>query len=329
MLNIRNDFTIWGKKRSATGSEIPIHARYAIDKKPLFYYSLLQKKLYCSNEEIKNKLNAETDLVDWRELIYLMAEDYYKFNHADEFEIMSLEANRQYSIALDVSDYLNGKTGYEQYYHDIYGFWRLLYDKQNAGKEVQVFKTKQNNGGIVKYDNDGWNIAIKEDPTSLLFWFDFYDIDDADIDRFSVPAIGPRTKVINDDDVRAIIYPDVPDVIFSTSDQYQEALALNATRPGYNYVTVSETFLNNLSLSVRRKSAKEVMDNLLYTHTHMNDNISLTVIPIYYLEPNIIIHVHNELSKIDGYYEVTKITVPLTHNGTMNISAVKIPQQIY
>jgi hypothetical protein len=148
-----------------------------------------------------------------------MAQDYYQFNHADEFEVMIIESNKKYSFILETSDYLNGKTGYEQYYHDIQGFWRLLYDKKNAGKEVQVFKTKQNDGGIIKYDENGWNVCIIDDPASLLFWFDFYDINDAEFGKFSVPAIGSRTKVVNDDDVRVIMYPDVPDIIFTTNAQ--------------------------------------------------------------------------------------------------------------
>jgi len=34
--NLRNDFTVWGKRNS----NIPIHMRYAIDKKPILYRSI-------------------------------------------------------------------------------------------------------------------------------------------------------------------------------------------------------------------------------------------------------------------------------------------------
>jgi len=39
MGKIKNDFTVWGKKKLSSGEEIPIHMRYAIDKKPEFYWS--------------------------------------------------------------------------------------------------------------------------------------------------------------------------------------------------------------------------------------------------------------------------------------------------
>jgi len=37
MGNIKNDYTVWGKKKNATSHEVPIHMRYAIDLKPAFY----------------------------------------------------------------------------------------------------------------------------------------------------------------------------------------------------------------------------------------------------------------------------------------------------
>ena len=35
--NIKNDFSIWGKRKGASGTELPIHMRYAIDEKPIYY----------------------------------------------------------------------------------------------------------------------------------------------------------------------------------------------------------------------------------------------------------------------------------------------------
>ena len=38
--NLRNDFSVWGTRKTITGAEVPIHARYAIDKKPYSYTSI-------------------------------------------------------------------------------------------------------------------------------------------------------------------------------------------------------------------------------------------------------------------------------------------------
>ena len=57
--------------------------------------------------------------VDWREIIYQMALDYYKNNTKDDFEINVAKNNKAF--------YPSGRTGYEAYYSDIQGFWRQLY----------------------------------------------------------------------------------------------------------------------------------------------------------------------------------------------------------
>jgi hypothetical protein len=49
-----------------------------------------------------------------------MAIDYYKYNFLDDFELRVAAANP--------IDYPSGRTGYEQYYIDMQGFWRELYN---------------------------------------------------------------------------------------------------------------------------------------------------------------------------------------------------------
>jgi hypothetical protein len=37
LLNLRNDYSVWGERTSISGAKIPVHMRYAIDKKPVRY----------------------------------------------------------------------------------------------------------------------------------------------------------------------------------------------------------------------------------------------------------------------------------------------------
>lgn len=279
-------------------------------------------------------------VVDWRELIYLMAKDYYQYNHDDTMELFIMLMNKPISQQLNITDYLTGKTGYEQYYHDLEGFWRMLYDPNHKNKT----NTLPNEGPKIEYNNLGWNIQVEKDPTELLFWFDFYETTMSNIGQYSVPAIGARTKVVNDEDVRVIVYKDTPDVIYYASNAEDQDDSIRSAHGGYSTLQflpiIEQTGTNQpkpvpveptkyFTASIRKKSAKETMDNLLYNHSHTNDSVTLTSIPIYYLQPNSIIHIHDDLSHINGYYEVSKLTLPLSYNGTMTISAVKIPQQIY
>ena len=40
LLSLRNDFSVWGKYKSVSGAEVPIHMRYAVDKKPVSYHTI-------------------------------------------------------------------------------------------------------------------------------------------------------------------------------------------------------------------------------------------------------------------------------------------------
>jgi hypothetical protein len=63
--------------------------------------------------------------VDWRELIYQMAKDYNRYNQYPDFYH---QIDTQNTWTNGHHCYPDGKTGFEQYYTDMYSFWRYLYD---------------------------------------------------------------------------------------------------------------------------------------------------------------------------------------------------------
>jgi len=34
---MKNDYSVWGVRKGVSGIDIPVHMRYAIDKKPIIY----------------------------------------------------------------------------------------------------------------------------------------------------------------------------------------------------------------------------------------------------------------------------------------------------
>ena len=179
ILNIKNDFSIWGKRKGAGGADLPVHMRYAIDFKPTYYRPIrfkykrvsLDKDSYQPNkyytyikaidkyvlstntsydnsktyyeetdEQILNITPFTTNDYDWREIIYQMALDYFKYNHKkDNFTQLVAAANPNY--------YPTGITGYETYYTDMQGFWRQLYHPgsldKNEDDELYELFTRQ------------------------------------------------------------------------------------------------------------------------------------------------------------------------------------------
>ena len=486
--NVKNDYSIWGKRKGVSGVELPIHLRYAIDHKPTQYTTIeiteeeaeKYNAIYGTNMRSQNSTTYSVENWDWREIIYQMALDYRKHNHMDEFLPKVREANGEL--------YPSGYTGYEQYYVDLEGFWRQLYNpnpepsyslisseeasaqinyiyidfsfipyKNNSSiprEQLYVYKdgvlkslldyikvkdelinnvyfyeegqyfllteeimntrsiSKNNmyyieretaagplyisllegysiskikdylyyidrenkyrvmdlnenckslyfddnilqptiyrqacdNYGVelpdiyteysvyyytqyydYKLDEDldirerYWNKAVSEAPETLNFWFDFIDTD-SELDKFSVPAIGARAKVVSNSAAKGIYFRDTPMVLFVNEEQWKQE---GNKDPGYTYIKLAAGMEKMFNISTQGKSAMNIFDETLYSHSYCTESISLTTIPVYYLEPNTRISVYNKESNINGEYIINSLSIPLTYNGTMSISATK------
>lgn len=307
--NIRNDYAIWGKKKkSSEGKDNAIHMRVAIDTKPTVYKAF-DGTVYTSEEW------------DWRELIYQMALDFYNHNHDDDFDVVLHNNNPSYKF---------GKTGYEQYYTDMIGFWRLLYNpSEEADNEIywkeKAKDQKDDEFKTVQY----WNRLVFSDPSSLLFWFDFLNAETGDLNKYSVQAIGDRTKVINDDDIKAIYYGEIPNLIYITADKYEELKSVNMLNDGYTYILLPEEMEEYFDISFKNKSCQDELDNLIYQYAYCNESIQINSIPIFHLEPNMRINVFDAKTKINGDYIINKIVIPLGYNSQMQIMATKAPIRLF
>ena len=174
---------------------------------------------------------------------------------------------------------------------------------------------------ISSWDDDSyWNRTVIDNPGDLLFWFDFID---GPLAQFSNYAIGNRPKAEKDDNVKTIIYSDIPNVVFKNqgSKDYER-------EPGYTYISIPSYMYNVFSISSMAKSGKEAIDDMLYKFGYCNESVSIQAIPVYFLEPNTRIFIRDDKSKIDGDYIIDKITIPLNNNGLMSITATKAVSSI-
>lgn len=388
LANVRNDFVIWGTRKSVNNVEIPIHLRFAIDDKPV-YYKAFDGQVYITKNSPYQITGAIIE--DWREIIYQMAIDYYQHNEEDDF-LASIIDNNKFTYQGEVINlFPSGKTGYEIYYDDIEGFWREIYtyynrasgydeihdkvdklykqeknkyrlltnnEKTTLNKIIGYYEVMQNNlpyskeyaaaqkeyekldGGTVLSRNyylpktapaDPWEPIVSEHPENLNFWFDFLDLDASpDVEKFSIKNIGDRPKVVNDNTVTAIYYKQVPTVLFVTKEEYDQiASPLEGLQTGYTYIRINPTLNNFFNISSQGKSAWDLMEGLLYQHTYATEVVSITAVPIYYLQPNTRICLKATDNNVEGEYLVSRITIPLSYNGMMTINATKAADRIY
>jgi hypothetical protein len=85
---------------------------------------------------------------------------------------------------------------------------------------------------------------------------------------------------------------------------------------------------NLFTISSKGKSAKEKLDELLYQHSYCVETATLSTLPVYHLQPNNKIYIRDNESKVEGEYIVDKLTIPLTYNGMMSITARKAVSNI-
>ena len=171
---LKNDYSLWGTRKSLTGNDLPVHLRYAIDKKPT-YYKTLRGDAYGTTEfidQIRNQITKEEHkeeiinrrveeklkdiiIVDWREIIYQMAIDYRRFNHCDDFGLKVQEVNGKQLDGKYI--YPRGVTGYEQYYIDMEGFWRQIYCPQYDYTTITLSENQYINSKPGEYFIKYWN----------------------------------------------------------------------------------------------------------------------------------------------------------------------------
>jgi hypothetical protein len=133
--------------------------------------------------------------------------------------------------------------------------------------------------------------------------------------------IGDRTKVVNDKDVKSIYFRETPSVIYVAPGDPQPSAG------GYRYIQAPDID-HMFARSAQGKSAKNKLSELLHQHGYCIENATITTIPIYYLEPNTRIYLHDEETGLEGEFITSKITIPLNYNGTMSITATKAAENI-
>ena len=254
-------------------------------------------------------------------------------------------------------------TGYDAYYADMLQFWPYMYRTTNVIQFVYDEDgniSLDDNGDPIyssssipskkwkKWCDNGywnpdliyWNPQTREitfkNPELLYFWIEFIEQDtDPSLWEYSVPVIGRRSKSINDDKVKAIYFRETPNILFVSSDWDE---VKGSEYLGYESITTDQTCIAHINLvppisnyfriSQQGKSAKEVIDGLIYDGTYYKESITLSCIPIYYFEPNTRITVQDDMTGINGEYLIKSFSIPLAHDGFMSIQATRVVDRI-
>ena len=302
--NIKNDFMVWGVRKSPNGAEVPIRYHLAIDARPEmqyddqtdeFYYQdhnhivfyedefgIKRAKVWRRTTDEEEEGGVTVRTYDWREELYFQG----------------IEAS-------------STGSDYSWYFTELVTEWPKLWD----------------------FDTHKFQDYVNQDPASIDFFLDMID-SGAEVGQYSVPNIGRRSQVISDDKINCIFEQEVPDLVMikilpdGTETEEMAQLREECDSIGQNWIHVSETIYDLLAIGGIQNSCYQRVCELLYQYTNMNNTITIQAIPIYYLEPNIRINVQDPASGIFGDFMIQTISLPLTIDGQMNITASKALQKI-
>lgn len=203
------------------------------------------------------------------------------------------------------------------------------YDEFNIGYYIERYEYEP---------QTKWYSGIFQSPETLNFWFDFLDTS-GELGQYSVKAIGPRPKIVNDNTVKAISYKEIFNVeIVEEQAGFKNFVAIEsqslenpyASETGYNHFAIpTEDEQEMFKTSSIGKSAIDVLDSYLNQFTHGAETISINCVPIYYLTPNTLITIQNDEMGLKASYELTNFNLSLSHNGSMTISATRVLNSLY
>lgn len=300
--NIHNDFVIWGVNDGGAN----IHYHFSVNKKPSKYTSILISKediedfnkncLPGHQKKIQYPTTYTIEENDWREIIYRMAEDFYKYGELDNFQNKVKKSN---------PEMVNGKTGYEYYYLDIYSNWRDLYLPLEEYKEkksecdlledqyalLKTLKELKNYHGLIKQNTDDKDSMLNKIKQHNK---EYYDKKECLISTIQV-MLGIKDKDTQFTKSSMFINRNIQTLLARIFYLNRMAFLLkndfiilskdaNCDEKALNFLALSQTYYNT-RLEYKEEDAEQIMQQLqeLYLDTDMvsqildnlNQNISL------------------------------------------------------
>ena len=297
--NIKNDFYVWGKRITSNDVEVDIRYHLAIDTKP---------DIEMAGQYMWAVRDSETGLLiryDFNQI----SSDYAVAGYEVELVGIPCDEWREELYRRAMNAQVTNSV-YDNYYDsELIAEWRRLYDPMNENWN--------------SYDH--WNPDVFNNPENINYWLDFIDTG-SEMGRYSIGEIGRRTMVESSDSYTSIYNQSPPDIIFI--DGYNQEELEHYTMMGQKFFILTSEYQDLFIASSTGTSCFDKIREMLYQNLNYNTTISITCLPKYYMEPNNIIHIEDRKSNINGNYQITQFTLPLTYNGTMSITATQVLTRI-
>lgn len=330
--NIKNDFIVQGLQKSQSSDKsYPIVYHLVIDTKPEVHHQ------YPTNDNevllayidftgvqrlaLPDMTGTLPEFMDFNTIYYDTDKDQYLMFDKSKDEWLSVEKVAEYRQPNELYEtkdwrteiYISGlyakKLGLETnyYFEEINAFWPQIYDivKQQFIGEEQT------------------NVSDK--ARALTKGNHFIDMIDSSssLGKFSVGAIGRRQQVDINDDVNCLFEPRIPDVVFIDYDTAYEDGTLSDQRDECTlnqekFAQIPHNIYSAMITGGYHNAAYDEIKYQLFQYTSYQKTLSITALPVYYLEPNSRVTVADKVTQTYGNYMVNSLSLPLDVSSQMN-----------
>lgn len=194
----------------------------------------------------------------------------------------------------------------DYYFEELDAFWPQIYDlaKQQfiaEGEDKTLYASALTDGN---------------------YYLDFIDPYTSTLGEYSIQNIGRRTDVVNNEDINCLFQPDIPDIVFiNTDEDNAQELRSECQQKGQPYTQVRGDTYWAFATGGYKNGAFDQIKYELYLHTNYQRTLSLTALPVFYLEPNSRVTINDKSTNTYGSFVVRTISIPLGAGSVMAVSA--------
>lgn len=197
------------------------------------------------------------------------------------------------------------KVDIDYYFEELDAFWPQIYNL-----ETQKF-----------YGEEEDKAAYTSSLADGNYYLDFIDPYTSGLGEFSIANIGRRTLAIQNDDVNCIFQPEVPDIVFlNTDDDDIDIQRDECDRKGQPYSQVKSNIYQALATGGFKNGAFDQIKYQLYLHTNYQKTLSLSALPVLYLEPNSRVEINDATTNAQGDFMAQSISIPLGAGNSMSVT---------
>lgn len=207
----------------------------------------------------------------------------------------------------DVLQYAhNCRIDTDYYFEELDAFWPQVYDLVD-----QKFIGEKENAEL-----------LTSSLTDGNYFLDFIDSSTSDLGQFSVSAIGRRTDAVSSDTVNCLFAPEIPNIVFINADEDDKGRTKQqeCEDNGMPYTQVRGEIFYNLATGGYKNGAFDQVKYELYLHTTYQNSVSITGLPVFYLEPNSRIELNDTSTNTYGDYNLNTLSIPLGPGNAMTVS---------